>query len=317
MTLVHRRFAWLALLPFLALTLVLAGCEDVDEDEVVSAIELEVTEVEDDGFANPIGVVHDDVDDVYLVSNMNGDPTHATENAFISRVSPDGEVLEANWIDLTGTPRALNSPRGMAIRDDSLFVADIDCIRIYDRPSGADDGFTCLDNVTYIADVDIGPEGSIFAIDAGMVYEDGEWSSTGTDAVYRIVTAEGRQGSTLASGEELGNPGSLAVGSRGIFVTTMGTGELYAVSPDGSRTSILPQSDQRLGGIVFLADGSFVFSSLTDSSLTMIDAGGQVIDLAEGIPDAQILGYDAQRNRLIVPIPSENRILFLDLPDMI
>lgn len=317
MTLLHRRFTRSALLPLLALTLVLAGCGDADEDDVVSAVELEVTEVQHEGFQNPIGVVVDLVDDVYLVSNMNGDPTQATGNAFISRVSPDGEVLESNWIDMTGTPRALNAPRGMAIRDDSLFVTDIDCIRIYDRPSGADDGFTCLDDVTFLADVDIGPEGSIFAIDAGMSYADGDWTPTGTDAVYRIVTAEGRQGSTLASGEALGNPGSLAVGSRGIFVTTMGTGELYAVSPDGNRTSIFPASDQRLGGIVFLPDGSFVFSSLTDSSLTMVNAGGQLIDLAEGIPDAQNLGYDPQRNRLIVPIPSENRIVFLDLPDML
>ncbi len=314
MTFVRIRRSPLAFLPLAALALLsVMGCE-AEEDEVVSAIQLEVSEVEHEGFAQPAGVVVDPENDVYLVSHINGSPAERDGNGFISRISPDGEVLDLRWIDLTGTDRALNSPRGMAIRGDSLFVVDIACIRIFELATGIDDGYTCLDGVSYLTDVDVGPEGSIFVTDAGLESENGVLQPTETDAVYRIVLAEGRRGATLGHGEEMGNPMGIAVGSRGIFVTTSGSGELYALTPAGDKTSIFPPSQRELAGLVFLPDGSFVFSSSSDGTLTMVDAGGQVTDLAEGIPDPQGLAYDVARHRLIVTSPGENRIFFLDLP---
>jgi sugar lactone lactonase YvrE len=305
----------LALLPLALLALlVFVGCEADDDEVVVSDVQLEVTEIEDDGFAQPAGVVVDPDADVYLVSHMNGNPGERDGNGFISRISPNGEIMDLRWIDLTGTALALNSPRGMAIRGDSLFVADIDCVRIFDRASGTDDGYTCLDDVSFITDLDAGPEGSIFATDSGLEFRDGTLQPTGNDAVYRLVMTEGRRGATLGFGEEMGNPRGIAVGTRGIFVTTSGTGELYALTPDGAKTSIFPASERELDGIVFLPDGSFVFSSPSEGSLTMVDAAGQVTDLASGIPDPQGLAYDVARHRLIVTSPGANRIFFLDLP---
>ncbi len=56
------------------------------------------------------------------VSNVNG---YAKDgNGFISRVSADGEELELSW--LTG----LNSPTGMSIYDNKLYVADYDALVI-------------------------------------------------------------------------------------------------------------------------------------------------------------------------------------------
>ncbi len=303
-------------LPLAALAaapLLLTACGEGD-DEVQTAIGLEVQEVVDIGLQNPSTIIMDLEEDVYLVANTNGEPTQETANGFISRLSPDGEVLDLEWIELSATARPLNAPRGMAIRGDTLFVADIDCIRMFDRTTAEDLGLTCLDGVTFIADIDVGEEGSLFVTDAGLRWEDGAMQPTGTDAVYRVVLEEGRRGSTLAQGDDLGNPTGIAVGARGIFVTAPGTGELFALSPDGARTDILPPSDRELTALTFLADGSFVFSSVSGESLTMVDAGGQIMELAAGVPDAQGLGYDVARHRLLVAIPSEDRLLFMDLP---
>ena len=296
-----------------AIPLLLTGCGEAEE-EIQAAIGLDVHEVTDVGFQNPSAVIMDLDEDVYLVANTNGQPTERNRTGFISRVSPEGEVLDLEWIELSATARPLNAPRGMALRGDSLFVADIDCIRIFHRVTGEDLGVTCLDGVSFIADIDVGEEGSLFVTDAGLTWSDGGLQPTGTDAVYRVVMEEGRRGSTLAQGDDLGHPTGIAVGARGIFVTAPGTGELFALSPTGSRTDILPPSDRQLTGLTFLADGSFVFSSVAEESVTMVDAGGQVMELAAGVPDAQGLGYDAARHRLLVAIPSENRLLFMDLP---
>jgi len=297
---------------FLLGGLILVGCGE--GDDVRSSVPLDVTEIVDVGFDAPAGVVMDPVADVYLVSNIQGQMGDRDRAGFISRISPEGEVLDLHWIDFTGTDRALNSPQGMAIRGDSLFVADLDCIRVFHREGGHDLGFTCLDQVSMITDIDVGPEGSIFIVDSGLEYSNGALTPTGSDAVYRIVLEEGRRGSTLARSDELGNPRGIAVGRRGIFVTTSGSGELYALTPQGDRTSIFPPTDRVLGGIIFLADGGFVFSSVEEGSLTMVDAAGQVSMLAEGIPDPQALAYDPGRNRIIVASPSDNRVVFLDLP---
>ena len=46
------------------------------------------------GFATPESVLHDTAADVYLVSNINGAPLEKDDNGFVSRLSPDGVVLD-------------------------------------------------------------------------------------------------------------------------------------------------------------------------------------------------------------------------------
>jgi DNA-binding beta-propeller fold protein YncE len=288
-----------------------AGCDDGPD----AAPGVEVTELTDVGFLQPAAAVVDTAGDVYLISNIDGVAGDRDRSGFISRVSPDGQTVDARWIDLGGTERAMNSPTGMAIRGDTLLVADLDCIRIFHRETGEDLGYTCLDGVSWLTDVDVGPEGSIFVTDGGLELVDGSLESTGTDAVYRLVLGEGRQGSTLARGMELGRPAGIAVGSRGIFVTTAESGEVYRLTPQGERTAIFPVSDRRLGGIVFLPDGGFAFTSWSDEAIFLVRGDGRIVRLLDGVAEAGGLSFDPRRNRLVVPLQSGNRILFVDLAD--
>jgi hypothetical protein len=277
-------------------------------------IEIEITEVADVGFDTPAAVIYDPAEDVYLVSNVGGAFGASDANGFVSRLSPDGEVQELRWIQPAQPGRELNSPQGMAIRGDSLFIGDLDCVRIHHRVTGEDLGYTCLDGVTHITDVDVGPEGSIFVVDSGLDLSGPEPSPTGTDAVYRIVLAAGQQGSTLARSEDLGHPRGIAVGSRGIFVSTSGSGEIFRLTPDGQRTNLFPTSGRHLDGIAFMADGGFAFSSWSDEAIYLVTGTGDVVRLLEGLSQPGGLAFDASRNRLVVPLSSDGRVLFLDMP---
>ena len=76
---------------------------------------------------------------MYLVANINGGPSDKDGNGFISRISPEGEVIALKWIDGAAesvTPFTLNAPKGMALTGDRLFVADIDVVRVFDRERG-------------------------------------------------------------------------------------------------------------------------------------------------------------------------------------
>ncbi|MEX2531960.1 MAG: hypothetical protein WD960_14420 [Gemmatimonadota bacterium] len=307
-SLVQRALAALVVLSFP----LLAGCGGDGTRQ--GPIELEITEVADAGFETPAAVIHDPAADVYLVASVGGPFGADDANGFISRLSPDGEVLDLHWIRPTQPGRELNSPQGLAIRGDSLFIADLDCIRIHHRETGEDLGYTCLDGVTHITDVDVGPEGSIFVVDSGLDLSGPAPTPTGTDAVYRLVLAEGQRGSTLASSEDLGHPRGIAVGARGIFVSTSGSGEIFRLTPDGQRTDVFPESGRHLDGIAFLPDGGFAFSSWSDEAIYLVTGAGDVVRLFEGISQPGGIAYDPSRTRLVVPLSSDGRILFLDMP---
>lgn len=272
-------------------------------------------DVADVGFMTPESVLHDSIADVYLVSNINGSPTEDDDNGFISRVTPDGQVGNLRWIDGADPSFNLHAPKGMAIRGDTLFVADLECLRMFHRVSGTAEGVLCLEGVTFLNDVAVGPEGSIFVTDTGMeMGADGNLTPSGTDAVYRYPVRQGLQGATIAKNANLGGPNGIAVGSRGIFVVTFRTGEIMALTPSGDRTTVLPGSANRqLDGIVFLPDGGFLFSNWADSSVWRVGGDGAVTQIVQDVASPADIGYDARRNRVLIPLFTENRVVIRDI----
>jgi hypothetical protein len=279
--------------------------------------ELPVTEVSGIGLLGPSAVVVDTASDVYLVANVNGIPGARDGNGFISLVSPEGEMLSLHWSDPgpEGGELRLHSPSALAIRGDTLLATDLNCVRIFRLSDGQPLARECVTTAEYLSGLDVGPDGSLYVLDSGLRLGDsGEFEPTGTDAVYRLVLgAEGRS-TTLARGTELGNPSAVAVGTRGIFVATSGSGEIFRVVPGQPRTPVYPASGRRISGIVFLPDGGFAFSSWTEGVVYRVTGEGRVERLLENVPTPGALGWDPARNRLIVPLTADDRLIFLDLP---
>ena len=48
------------------------------------------------GFRTPESVLYDPKADLYLVANIHGDPSARDVNGFISRISPEGQVVALN-----------------------------------------------------------------------------------------------------------------------------------------------------------------------------------------------------------------------------
>lgn len=72
------------------------------------------------GFDAPESVVFDPASNALYVSNIGGKIWQKDRNGFIAKVSPDGKMIERDW--LTG----LDSPTGLALDGGKLYVADID-----------------------------------------------------------------------------------------------------------------------------------------------------------------------------------------------
>lgn len=266
--------------------------------------------VADVGFRTPESVVHDTARDVYLVSNINGGPLDTDDNGFISQVSPDGTVKELHWIDGAAPNVTLNAPKGMAVLGDTLFVADIDCVRYYEIELGEELGSMCRDGAVFLNDVALGPNGELFVTDTGSGEEDARGDQAGALFRFHLDGASAR----LAAGPQLGRPNGVAVGSRGIFVVSFGSGEIAQFDASGKRTVVMPASDRQLDGIVFLPDGGFLFSSWGDQAIYRVTGDGMVQVLFQGIPTPADIGYDARRNRVLIPVFEEDRIIIRELP---
>ncbi len=263
------------------------------------------------GFATPESVLHDPMGDVYLVSNINGSPVDKDGNGFISRLTPDGEVVALRWIDGTAEGVTLNAPKGMAIQGSSLFVADIDCVRMFDLTSGSPTGEVCVEGATFLNDVAPDDQGTLWVTDSGLRAGPGGLVPSGTDALYRL-SPDGRM-ATIGRGEWLGRPNGVAVGPRGVFVATFGTGEVFQVAVDGAHTRVMPASDRQLDGIEFLDDGGFMFSSWGDACVYRVSGDGSVERIVTGLDAPADIGYDRGRARVLIPLFNENRVLIRSL----
>jgi sugar lactone lactonase YvrE len=256
-----------------------------------------------DGFSTPESVLFDDQTDLYLVSNIKDTPFAKDDNGFISQVAPDGVVRALQWIDGAKPDVTLNAPKGLAFLGDTLYVADIDTVRMFDRKSGAPKGEVVIKGATFLNDVAAG-DGVVYVSDSGL----GEgFKPTGTDAIWEIkdgkATAIAKQGKDL----DLGRPNGLAVVDGKIWVVTFGTGELYRLD-GGKKVDAVKLPKGSLDGIVVGKDGKLLISSWEGQAVFEGPAAGPFTEKVTGVESPADIGLDLKRNRLLIPLFQKNAI---------
>jgi len=272
-----------------------------------AAADTQTISVTDVGLATPESVVHDEQADVYLVSNINGQPLDRDDNGFIARVRPDGTVEQLRWIDGAASDGfTLNAPKGLALKGDTLFVSDIDSVRAFHRTSGEPLGAYGVPGASFLNDLAVGSDGTLYVSDSGLAPD---FSSSGTDAVHRF---EGGRSVVVAEGERLAGPNGLALDGDDLLVAPFASNEVLRVPPGGdsiSTAATLPGG--QLDGIVRLGDGSLLVSSWESQAVYRVPAtGGTATVVVEGIPSPADIGYDARRQRVLIPVFTEDRVEF-------
>ena len=255
------------------------------------------------GLSGPEAVRYDPDQDVWFVSNFNGDGGQRDGNGFITRVSAETATVESLRF-AQGTPeRPLHAPRGMYIVGETLWVADIDGIHGFDRRTGASQTFVDLTSFApgVLNDVARGPDGALYVTD------------TGKSSVYRIA---GGEASVALADPGLGNPNGITWDATrsllvlvpwdpGRRVNTWRVGE----APVGFGPRSTPG---RLDGIESI-DKRLLVASQTDSTIVLMDAGiTKAIIKTMGAPAD--IGVDTKRRRVAVPYIGLNRVDIWQLP---
>ena len=258
-----------------------------------------------EGFVGPEAVRYDPDQDVYFVANWGGDrnPSKADNDGFISRMGPDGTMENLRFIAGGAAGITLHSPRGMYIVGDTLWAADFDAVRGFDRRTGkllASVDFSSIDR-GFLNDVAADATGAIHVTD------------TGRNKVYRV-----RGGPTLVvTDSALGAPNGItwdASAGRFLILPFGGGHTIHAWTP-GTTTLVPALTDpaSKFDGIEVLSPGRVLASSQADTSLHLFTNGiGRPI-IKVGGPPADI-AVDTKRNRVAVPIVALNRVEIYQLP---
>jgi len=263
--------------------------------------------IKDVGFATPESVLHDEEADVYLVSNVNGAPTATDGNGFISRVSPEGKILQLKWIEGGKNDVKLDAPKGLAILGPTLYVADISVVRTFDRKTGKPTGDVKLPGATFVNDV-AARAGKVYASDSGIKFSDKGVESTKTEAVWVI---EKNKAKSVATGDALGKPNGLLATDKGLWVVTFGSGELYRLDDKGQKQDAQKLPKGALDGIVPVGDALLV-SSWDASTVYRGKAGGAFEPFLTDLKAPADIGYDAKRGRVLVPLFNDHAVVIFD-----
>jgi hypothetical protein len=287
------------------------GSDDSEAADVVATPAVPIT-VAGVGFDTPESVLHDEVGDVYLVSNINGHPLQPDDNGFISRLLPSGEVLDLKWIDGETEGVELSAPKGMAIVGDVLYVTDITVVRMFDRATGDPLGEIVVEGAAMLNDLAPASDGGVYLTDSGFRLSDegGGFEPSGTDAVYHI--APNGDVHTLIADAGLGAPNGVIEVDGAVWVVTFGSGEMFRLV-DGERADVATVTDGNLDGIIAVGDQLLV-SSWVSMGVHGGTAGGEFTPVVTDVESPADIGYDATRNVVLIPLFQLDEVRIVPLP---
>jgi sugar lactone lactonase YvrE len=260
------------------------------------------------GFQAPESVLYLADQDVYLVSNVNGDPSASDDNGFISKVTPEGQVAELKWIDGAKDDVTLSAPKGMGVRGGKLYVADIDHVRIFDLATGAPKGEIAIKGATFLNDVAASGD-MVLVTDSGL---GAGFKPTGSDAVYAIG-ADDKKVEKLVAAKDLGGPNGVTVASGQVWVSNFGNKQLYRVE-GGKKVDVQELPTGALDGLVVLDDGRVLVSSWEGKGVYAGKPGGTWELVIKDIDSPADLGIDRKRGRILLPVMMGNVVRFYPIP---
>lgn len=205
------------------------------------------------------------------------------------------------------TIRSLHGPKGMLLTEEHLIVADVHTVRFFDRDSGDPVRDVRIPSAYMLNDPARAPDGTVFVTDTGGS------TTAQPGAVYRL---DDDGPVRIASGPDYERPDGLLAHDGGLLVTPFGAHarDVYRLSRGGGpRETFATVPKPKLDGLFDLPDGSYVVTSWAGKAVYRLQ-GDEFEPIIENVTSPAQVGYDEKRQRLLLPLLEEDKLLAVDLP---
>ena len=281
----------------LCVSVVLLGCEDQGALREVWR---------QDGFSTPESVVYDAKRDALYVSNIEGEPNARDFRASVVAVSAaSGKILR------TVISEGLSAPKGMAVHEDTLYIADIDRLVLFDLVSGEMDDYQ-VDSAQFLNDVAVTDEGVVYVSD--ML----------TGIIHRFT---GNGFVTVLQKKHVGLPNGLLWWRNQLLIASWGDGirddfttevqgRLYRYEPRENKLVTMTQPTGNLDGIAVTNDGQVIVTDWIKGMILALNSKGVLEPLAVVGKGSADLAYHPPSDQIIVPMMLDNVLVGYRLSSM-
>lgn len=241
----------------------------------------------------------------YFISSINGDPDAADNNGFITKLDGSGKVLNLKFIQGGSDGITLNAPKGMALVEQTLYVADLDQLRAFDMVSGKP--------IVSISLASLAGQGRVRLTD--VAYDGGERLYCSDQLANRIYRVElpSRKVTLLVADAALAGPAGLVVHPKSgeLIAVSWDKGKIFAITPEGAISEIVSNGFfssrfSNLRGVDFDRWGNMYVSDSTTGKVWRMTWDKRFQVIAEYLPSPGDLSIDRANNLILVPYELAN-----------
>jgi DNA-binding beta-propeller fold protein YncE len=240
-------------------------------------------------FDTPESVLVDQKHKCMYVSNIGGNQPWAKDgNGFISKLALDGTMIKKNWVV------GLHSPKGMAISNHSLFVADVDRIIEIDMHKGMIKNIIAVKGSSNLNDI------------APLNKDEIIFSDSGGKAIY---TMKGGNYTKIIDSTYLKRPNGVLIHGKNTFVLDNDAVNIWS---GGQLQKIVDGMPGGIDGIEPINQNEFIVSCWSGTvyhvdiknktKKLLLDSTANKINTAD-------IGMDRRKNIVYVPTFFNNKVV--------